>query len=91
MGVAGLSAVLQDGDDAGGAVSCRWRSVAVLPLGRLTHVIGISSEALRGGHDAVDVDGEASGAQGTWWAGGDQGDPRGDFGRPVFLFRTRSL
>lgn len=71
MRVAGLSAVLQNGHDAGGTLSRGGRSFAVLPLQRLTHIIGISSKALRGGHHAVDVDGEASGAQGAWRAGRD--------------------
>lgn len=87
MRVAGLSAILQNGDDAGRALGCRRRSLAVLPVERLTHIIGISSKTLRGGHHAVDVNGEASGARGAGRAGRDQGDPRGDFGGSVFLAR----
>lgn len=83
--VAGLPAVLQDGNDAGGTLSCRRRSFAVLPLQRFAHILGIGGEALRGRHHAVDVDGEAPGARGAGRAGRDQGDPRGDFGGPVFL------
>lgn len=59
---AGLPAVLQDGDDAGRGRGCARRPLAVLPLQALADVVGVGGEALCGGHDPVDVNGQAFGA-----------------------------
>lgn len=59
---AGLPAVLQDRDDAGRGRGRARHPLAVLPLQALADVVGVGSEALRGRHDPVDVNGQAFGA-----------------------------
>lgn len=89
--VAGLVAVLHDGQDAG-------RALAVLTLQATAHVLWVGSKALRWRHDAMEVCGEGFGAGGSG-AGARAGQrfswrnlrgpvlvtvhPRGDLGRPA--------
>lgn len=66
-----LSAVLQNGHDAGREMGSRWSPFSLLPLQRLAHILGVCSKTLGGGHHPVDVNGKAFGARGTWGTGGD--------------------
>lgn len=67
----GLSAILQNGNNAGRKVSCGGRPLTVLSLQGFTHIFRVSSKTLSGRHHTVDINREAFGAGGTWWAGWD--------------------
>lgn len=67
---AGLSAILQNRNNAGRKLGCRWLTCH-LSQQRLADIFGVSSKTLSGRHHSIDINWKTFRAWGAWWTGWD--------------------